>query len=122
MRKKKTVALNVPCLKLVRNNFRNAIKCACRIEQSKIHNEQEELMKEDRFYDDEIYRHLSRDLDDQYWAIERPLRASILLCPICFNSEKNMTYNPVRKVWFCVGCYKKLQKGNQERGTPEEFP
>lgn len=79
-------------------------------------------MKNDDFYDNEKYRGLSQDLDDQYWAIERPLRASILLCPVCFKSDKDMTYNPVRKTWYCTECYEVLKEGNQERGTPEEFP
>jgi len=122
LKKKKTIAITVPHLKLVRNNFRNAIKYACRVEQSEIHREQEELMKSEGFYEDEKFRKLAKELDDKYWAIERPLRSSILLCPICFNSEKNVTYNPVRDVWYCMGCYEKLQKGNQKRGTPEEFP
>ena len=79
-------------------------------------------MKEDDFFEDDKFRKLAKELNEKYWTIERPLRASILLCPICFKSDKNMTYNPVRKVWFCVGCYEKLRKGNQKRGTPEEFP
>ncbi|MFX1596989.1 MAG: hypothetical protein ACFFBK_13105, partial [Promethearchaeota archaeon] len=63
-----------------------------------------------------------RELQDQNWAIERPLRASILLCPACFKSDKDITFNPVRKEWYCTECYAKPKKGFTEDGEPEQFP
>lgn len=63
-----------------------------------------------------------KELYNKESLIEDSLRASILECPVCFKSDKDMTYNPVRKVWYCTDCYAKLRKGNIERGTSEEFP
>jgi hypothetical protein len=122
LKEKKSISIKDPQLRIIRDNFRRTVKSACIVEQSKIHREKEKLMESNDFFVNEKYRKLSRELDDRYWAIERALRASILLCPVCFKSNRNMTYNPVQLCWFCVDCYEKLRKGNQERGTPEEFP
>lgn len=106
----------------IRNNLRALFIEACGAEQIKIQNKKEILMKNEDFYENEKYRRLSKELNDQYWAIERPLKASILYCPVCGKADKDMTYNPMRKTWYCTECYEKLKKGNIERGTPEEFP
>jgi len=122
LKKKKSIIITNPHLKRIRYNFRRVIKDACRVEQSKIHSKEEKLMGADDFYDNEKYRKPSRELDDQFWAIERPLRASILICPVCFRSNKNVTYNPVQKVWYCIEHYNKLRDADRERGTAETFP
>lgn len=51
-----------------------------------------------------------KNLNQQIQENRRQLYASILLCPACFHSDKDMTYNPVRKEWYCTECYAKLQK------------
>ena len=108
----------------LRNNLRSLLIQACGTEQSKIQDEEEKLKLIPDYYETHPPELLKRvkELNDMYWAIETPLRESILLCPVCFQTNKDMTYNPVRKVWYCTECYGVLKKGNEERGTPEEFP
>ncbi|MFX1489567.1 MAG: hypothetical protein ACFFBI_10495 [Promethearchaeota archaeon] len=72
--------------------------------------------------ENDILHKEGRKLNDQLWAIERPLRASILLCPACFQSDKDMTYNPVLKTWYCTECYLVLKKGYAEDGLADQFP
>jgi hypothetical protein len=129
LKKKRTIVIKDPQLRKIRTNLRRVIKSVCRAGQAKIHdrrdilkNEERISMKNESTYDFEKYRGLNKELTEQYWTIEDPLRASILECPVCFKSDKDMTYNPVRKSWYCTECYEKLRKGNIKRGTPEEFP
>lgn len=122
MKSKRTIIIKNPDLRKIRNNLRNVILEACSVKKSSIHDEEEKLMENDDFFENEKYQKLSRDLNDQYWAIETPLRASILLCPACFQTDKDMTYNPVRKEWYCTDCYAKLKKGFAEDGQAEQFP
>lgn len=63
-----------------------------------------------------------RHLRNKEKEIESALRASILLCQVCFQTDKDMTYNPIRKTWYCTECYTELKKGFTEQGRPEEFP
>jgi len=122
MKSKRTISIQDPYLRKARNNIRELIKTACAVAQSKIHDEDDILRESDEYYDNEEIQRKAKNLNDQYWEIERPLRASILLCPACFQSDKDMTYNPVRKEWYCVDCYVKLKKGFTEDGLSEQFP
>ncbi len=94
----------------------------CSDYKRKIYDKKEELREFDDYYDNEGIQKKAKELNDQWWDIERPLRASILLCPACFQSDKDMTYNPVRKEWYCTECYAKLKIGFTEDGEPEQFP
>jgi len=122
MKKKRTIVIKDPYLRRIRNNLRDLLISACSVKQSKIQDEKEKLMENEDFFENEKYRKLAKELNDQFWEIERPLKASILLCPACFKSDKDMTYNPVRKEWYCTECYAKLKRGFTEEGRPEEFP
>ena len=103
MKVKRTIIIRNQHLRRLRNNLRSLIITACSIEKSK-----------------------SLDIgngdEDKFWAIETPLRESILLCPACFQTDKDMTYNPVRKEWYCTECYAELKVGFTEEGRSEQFP
>ncbi|MFX1489566.1 MAG: hypothetical protein ACFFBI_10490 [Promethearchaeota archaeon] len=122
MKSKRTITIKDPHLKKIRNNLRSLILKASSIEKLRIHDEEEELRKNDDFYDNDKFRKMSKELNDKYWSIERPLRASILLCPACFQLDKDMTYNPVLKTWYYTDCYAKLKKGYAEDGQAGQFP
>lgn len=122
LKKKRAIIIRNSHLRRIRNNLRNVIISACSSEQSKIHDERDRLREYDDYYDNEDVLKHAKELNDQSWAIERPLRASILLCPTCFQSHKDMIYNPVRKEWYCTECYPELKEGFTEEGLPEQFP
>jgi len=122
VKKKHTIIIRSPILRQVRNSLRDVLISACSVEQSKIHDEEDRLREHDDYYENEEIQIAAKKLNDQYWEIERPLRASILLCPACFKTDKDMIFNPVRKEWYCIECYAKLKKGFTEEGQPEQFP
>jgi len=64
----------------------------------------------------------SKVLTKKMQELDTQLYESILLCPACFKADKDMTYNPVRKKWYCTECYAELRNGFTEEGRPEEFP
>ena len=72
--------------------------------------------------DTKILHEQIRELEQKIQKNEQFLYESIVVCPVCFATNRDMTYNPVRKTWYCTECYEVLKKGNAERGTPEEFP
>jgi hypothetical protein len=119
LKKKRTAFLKDPQLREIRANLRKVIKSACRIVQHKI---LDEIGRLEAISNSDSNDQNIRELYDKESSIEDSLRASILECPVCFKSDKDMTFNPVRKVWYCTDCYEKLRKVNIERGTPEEFP
>ncbi|MFX1296922.1 MAG: hypothetical protein ACFFD2_18950 [Promethearchaeota archaeon] len=118
LKKKKTIVIKDPQLRKIRNNIRDLVLKASRTVQHRILDEIERLKTTDSPNNNQVIK----ELYHRESLIEDSLRHSILLCPVCFKSDKGMVYNPVRKVWYCVECYEKLRKGNIKRGTPEEFP
>ncbi|MFX1573903.1 MAG: hypothetical protein ACFFB0_14240 [Promethearchaeota archaeon] len=48
--------------------------------------------------------------------------ASIIFCPVCMKIDKDMTYNPVLKKWYCMECYEASRKFQIEEGRPDLFP
>jgi hypothetical protein len=107
---------------MIRNNFREIIDGAYTIHVSEILEKRRLLYESEDFYKEEEYQNLSKKLSNQLSAIERSHRASLLICPVCFKTDKDMTYNPLRKKWYCTECYHELKKGFTEEGRPEEFP
>lgn len=102
MKKKRTIILRNPRLQKSRQwNLLNDIYTKIRF---------------DNFDKDPKVRDLSieeerqvKELRGQMSAIDRVLDYSICKCTVCSAWDKNMTYNPVTKRWFCVDCYQQLQ-------------
>ena len=122
MNKKREIIIKNPILRKVRNNFREVIFKACSARQKKIHEKKQELGLNISSYEDDEYGRLSSELSRQWWAIERPLRTSILYCPVCGQIDKDMVFNPIREKWYCTECYKILQNDTEEGGASEDFP
>ncbi len=124
MKKKRTIILRTPEMRKIRDNLRSLILKVNRTIQHKINSEIEKIKTHPDYFKDHPPELLNRvkELNIQFWKIERPLRASILLCPACFQSDKDMTYNPVLKTWYCIDCYAKLKKGYAEDGQADQFP
>ena len=124
MDKKRTIIVRNPCLRQIRNNLRTVILKANRSIQHELLDKITELKSIDSYYENHPPRLIDEvtHLKDKGKKIERVLRASILLCQVCFQTDKDMTYNPVRKAWYCTECYAELRNGFTEEGRPEEFP
>ena len=124
MDKKRTINIRNPRLRQIRNNLRTVILKANWSIQHELLDKIAELKSIEGYYENLPPNFLDEvtHLKDKGKKIERALRASILLCPVCFQTDKDMTYNPVRKTWYCTECYAELRNGFTEEGRPEEFP
>lgn len=124
MKKKRAIIIENPCLRKIRNNFRSLILKSSRSIQHRILDEIEELKNNPDYYEknNDLLLNQAEVLYKKENMIESALRSSILLCPACLKTDKDMIYNPVRKTWYCIECYKTLRDGFAEEGDPEEFP
>ena len=111
VRKKKTVVINNPQLMRMRNNFRNILLAAVHIKM------QEYLAEEARRKGSRKYAGLQQEL-------RRAENSSICRCPRCRARDKNMTFNPVDKTWYCVQCYLEMQHwtAKKKTGVSNLFP
>ncbi|MFX1490266.1 MAG: hypothetical protein ACFFBI_14035 [Promethearchaeota archaeon] len=125
MNKKRTIAIKDLRLRKIRDNLRSLIIEASKSVQHKLMGKQERLTKkiiEGRGVNLESLHDQSRLIEKEMQLIDRQINASIAFCPVCFKADRDMTYNPVRKVWYCTECYENLKKSYAEEGEPEEFP
>ena len=107
LNKKRTIRLNDPQLIKIRNNLRSLIDAECSARKREISEQQMKIIEGGKRNQTNI-----RKLEEQWNKIEIPLRASIIKCPACFSSKKDMTYNPNTKMWYCTSCYKIMQEYN----------
>jgi len=109
MKEGRTIIIKDPKLQRIRNNLRLIILKECSKRKSDISDQKHNL----RFDKNGNYIRATekttkkiQGLTDKWWEIERPLRASIVKCPICNKHNKDMTYHKKSKTWFCVEHYK----------------
>ena len=115
MKKKRTVAINNPKVRKIRDNLR-ALLIEWKISQwdqlndeyIKIHVGQNGRSRHSKDY---TYEEESKvtEIQRKMKILDDSLRGSICECVACGASYKDMTYNPVEKQWFCVDCYKTNQ-------------
>lgn len=125
LKKKRTISIRSPSLKKIRDNFRSLILEVNKALQHKLADKRDLISKdifENPERDTKILHEQIRELEQKIQKNEQFVYESIVVCPVCFATNRDMTYNPVRKTWYCTECYEVLKKGNAERGTPEEFP
>lgn len=108
MKKKKTIVIKSSSLRKIRNALRRililesnkrsggVIDERIAIEQDSSGNLRDLSAKERRKVIDLCAR--SGHLSDK-------LRDSICVCDSCHAADKNMTYNPTIKRWYCVDCF-----------------
>ncbi|MFX1353052.1 MAG: hypothetical protein ACFE8V_06870 [Promethearchaeota archaeon] len=84
MKKKKTITIKNASLQRIRTNFRAILlsKAIIEMENSKKKGDWE-----------------------NYNALNKLSYTSICQCFVCGNGERDMTYNPSLKSWFCVKCF-----------------
>ena len=109
MKNGRTISIKNPKLQKIRNNLRLIILKECSKRKTEIMDQKRRL----RFDKNGKYIRSSEEtniilqgLTKKWWDIERPLRASIIKCPICSKHNKDMTYLRKTKTWFCVDHYK----------------
>lgn len=109
MKNGRTIRIKDPKLQKIRNNLRLIILEECAKRKSEFTNHKYDLMH-DKYGNytspSEETGKIIRDLNDRWWEIERPLRASIVKCAVCGNHKKDMIYHQKSRSWSCADCYK----------------
>ena len=105
MKNGRTISIKDPKLQKIRNNLRLIILKACSKKKSEISDQKHNKNGNYISPNDDTMKIL-QDLTDEWWEIERPLRASIVKCASCGKHDRDMTYYRKSCSWYCVHCYK----------------
>lgn len=123
MNKKLTIIIKNSRLQKIRSNLRSLILEASKSIQHKLMDEIEVLPADvGEYFNNPILIEQHKELRKKKQLIEQQVDVSIVFCPICFKSNKDMTYSPIVKKWYCIECYEKLKKGYSDDGEPNRFP
>ncbi len=107
MKRKKTIVIKNPQLRRFRNNLRLVLLKAVSDKWYPITEEIRGLTyKEDGTPRDFIDMDEIHFLNEKRNELDSLSSDSICKCATCNVADKDMTFNPYFKAWFCVDCYK----------------
>lgn len=111
MKKKKTISINDPQLRKIRDNFRDlwlawGTKLWFELHDKyvKIHYDRNRRPRHPNEYSREE-KEIIKQLEVKMTELENFESASICMCTVCAKGDRDATYNPVDKEWYCTECY-----------------
>jgi len=127
MKQKHTIRIKDPKLRRIRDQLRILLLEVKKAQTIEILNKKGELRKSEGFWNEKSseFKKLhekAQELSSQQSDLRYAFHNSIVFCPVCRKINKDMTYNQVSRVWFCVECYKFNQMFETEQGRPELYP
>lgn len=112
MKRAKTIVIKDPKLMKIRDNLRKILILECVAREEEISAKKRKL----RFDKDGKFRSLTSKEEGEILKLSLELRKymfsmrnSICFCEFCNSTDKDMSYVPRFKQWFCVDCYKELK-------------
>ena len=112
----------------IRNNLRMLLIRWAQDQWSRLKDEQKKIDRDNsgrpkqlkEFTDAERERFIMirREMNENMELVKR----SICMCSSCSAPDKDMTYNPVTKEWFCVDCYRELQDFYKDKQESFMYP
>ena len=123
MKKKRTIIVNNPQLRRIRDELRILLIRWASKEWNHLNDEEVKITFDENgkprhpnTYNEEEKVELRRI--SALMAVNRDLvEKSICKCFRCVATDKNMTYNPVEKAWFCFQCYEEMKRWTMKKKT-----
>jgi len=123
VKKKKTIVINNPQLRKIRDNLRLLYMEAARAQWFRLSEEKEKIL-----YDGDHKRRHPNDysmeerekltvMAHKMTGNTEMVEKSICKCYRCVATDKNMTYNPVEKAWYCFQCYEEMKRWTMKKKT-----
>jgi hypothetical protein len=111
MKKKRTISIKNPKLRKVRDNLRLLLLEATTVQWRKYFDERHRLNTD---LNGNI-RNLSESKKPRAGELTKKMREidmleerSIIRCPACRKIDRDMTFNPELKQWYCTQCYREM--------------
>ena len=108
MKKSKKVEIKNPRLRKIRNNLRMLLREAYSDRLDQIHDLKKNLIRKNNLTQAE--KKLEYKLAIQRKSLRSAHNDSILFCPLCKSSEKDMVFQPYRRRWLCVEDFEDLME------------
>ena len=127
MKKKRTIRITNSRLRKIRNSLREVLHLAESSVTNDLLEQRDNIQKSPHFWDENHpqYREMRKEVQElasRANELSSAFNSSIVFCPVCMKIDKDMTYNPVLKEWFCIECYEGNRKFEIEQGRPDLYP
>ncbi|MBY8978898.1 MAG: hypothetical protein KGD72_00775 [Candidatus Lokiarchaeota archaeon] len=130
MKKKRSILINNPQLRKIRNNLRLLLMRWASREWNLLNDKETNLSydEEGRPRHPSTYSEKEKSerirLSSQMDKNKEIVKNSICVCYRCPATGKNMTYNPIEKAWFCFQCYEEMKQwtAKKKTGISVRFP
>ena len=123
MKKKRTISITNPRLKIIRDALREIISITtiAKLERIIQNNTRISEVYVNSDYSQEWGMKV-KELSNKRDKLDTAWKNSICVCPTCGSRTSDMTFNPYLKAWFCVDCYEKNRRFYVKRGEPHIYP
>ncbi|MHA1317943.1 MAG: hypothetical protein ACTSO4_17330 [Promethearchaeota archaeon] len=128
MKKKRTIAIENPKLRKIRDNFRDLwikwsqdVRSNIRKSIHKINRNADGMPKaldEMTPKEQETFRKLRKKINE----IRNVTRESICMCTLCGKGDRDMTFNPVDQEWYCTQCYEQNKEFFKDTDKADWYP
>ena len=112
MKKKKSIVIKNSSLRKIRNNFRRILILESNKRGSEIVDRYIAIEHDSKGNLRDLSTKEERkviDLCARSGYLSDKLRDSICVCASCHAADKDMTYNPTIKRWYCVDCFNEFR-------------
>ena len=123
MKKKRTISIKHSKLQQIRNNLR-ILFIKAKSTQWKQLNDELDQIERDKNGELISMKNLTKEQKERIYELERKktelnklVDKSICKCRRCVKTDQDMTYNPIDKSWYCVDCYKEMQRWTAKKKT-----
>ena len=123
MKKKKSIVINNPHLVKIRDNLRILLIRWASSEWDRLKEEERGISYDgngrvrhpNSYSADEKSKlnKIRKKMTETFELVDN----SICKCFRCVATNKNMTYNPVEKAWFCFQCYEEMKRWTMKKKT-----
>ena len=111
MKKKRTISIRDPKLRRIRGNLRLLLIQETNA-QLKLYFDESHKLSTDLSGNirnlSESKKPRAAELTRKMSEINRMVEESIIQCPVCRKIDRDMTFNPELKEWYCTECYKDM--------------
>ncbi len=112
MKRAKTIVIKNPKLRKIRDNLRKILILECVAREEEISARKRKILFDENrnvrlltIREEEEVLKLSLELRKYMFSF----RDSICFCQLCHSTDKDMSYSPRFRKWYCVDCSKALE-------------
>ncbi len=110
MKKKRLIQVKDPQLRKIRLSLRQILLRESKKRLNDLFDKEREILQKYDVMNEDEYFKILLSLTNKKNKLRNELSASIVVCAICTDIEKDHIFNPRDKVWYCTKCNNIMEK------------